>query len=119
MKNIILTNAFSINMLNDSISATFTKLDVADVPGLLGHDWVSAVGHPDTAELFGSVLGTPVPCNRVTVEFDRDTTLVVGQYKGPRLPEGCHILPEGATIEWWMVRPIDWDEVKDYYEGRV
>ena len=35
--------------------------------------------------------------------MDEGTTLFVGQYKGPRLPEGATALPEGAIVEWAMV----------------
>jgi hypothetical protein len=29
--------------------------------------------------------------------------VLVAQYRGPRLPEGATELPEGATIEWYVV----------------
>ncbi len=63
----------------------------------------SAVGHADTAAVFSDVLGIDVPCNRVSVSLDHCTTALVGQYSGPRLPEGATTLPEGATIKWMIV----------------
>lgn len=121
MKRVVLTNAFSINMLSQTTSVSFTHCHPSVVNGILDDaegGFVSAVGHADTAALFSKELGVSVPVNRITVEFDSDTTLVVGQYKGPRLPEGCSELPDGATIEWWLVNAIDWEEVRDFYEGR-
>ena len=64
----------------------------------------SAVGHADTAEILGSLLGRKLDTNRVSIVLDNvDVKLIVGQYKGPRLPEGTKVLPEGAVIEWWIV----------------
>lgn len=67
----------------------------------------SAVGHQDTANLFSNLLGVPVECNRKTLSFDGESeepyTMLVGQYSGPRLPEGTSTLPEGAKIVWWLV----------------
>jgi hypothetical protein len=46
----------------------------------------------------------PVPTNRATVSLKKGDTVVVGQYRGSRLPEGATTLPEGATIQWlWVV----------------
>lgn len=66
---------------------------------------ISVVGHADVAEIISAQLGVGVeiPVNRVSVSLRPGDTLVVGQYVGPRLPEGCKELPEGARIEWYMV----------------
>lgn len=74
----------------------------------------SAVGHADTAALFGKLLSAEVAVNRETVRGFRGDALV-GQYQGPRLPEGTTVLPEGASIQWWYIhwmgnaisRPLD------------
>ena len=36
----------------------------------------------------------------------------MGQYSGPRLPEGSTSLPEGATIKWYLIstEEDDWSE---------
>lgn len=67
---------------------------------LLASGFTSCVGHPDTAALFTEVIGIQVPFARITVALKSGDTAIIGQYRGPRLPEGCHILPEGATIQW-------------------
>ncbi len=69
----------------------------------LATDAMSAVGHADTANVFSNVLGVDVPANRVNVVLKKDDKALVGQYVGPRLPEGCSTLPEGATIKWLLV----------------
>ena len=101
----VITNAFSINMLaREGHDLAFRPCGVENVRNLnRAHGLVSAVGHADTAAVLSSVLGFPVECNRVNVTLDRDHSLVVAQYRGPRLPEGATELPEGATIEFWQV----------------
>jgi hypothetical protein len=68
-----------------------------------GGQVVSAVGHADTAAVFSTILGFPVEPNRVNVRLAPGDIALVGQYVGPRLPEGATTLPHGATIEWWVV----------------
>lgn len=112
----LITNAFSLNMLPagvDVASLTFTRLTAEQAgdwvhsethPDLGGGALESAVGHADTARLFSTILGCPVPCNRATVQVGPETRMLVGQYSGPRLPEGATSLPEGAKVEWFSVR---------------
>ena len=64
---------------------------------------VSAVGHADTASVFSSILGVPVICNRMSVKLTDKDMALIGQLTGPRLPEGCKTLPDGAVIEWWII----------------
>ena len=64
---------------------------------------VSAVGHADTARLFSNILGRNVPAERRTVALGEDDMLLLGQYVGPRLPEGSTTLPEGAAVYWVKV----------------
>lgn len=109
----IVTNAFSINMLPSvemgaerilTAVVAFVPMDVAMVRELLDREeWESAVGHADTAAVFSDVLGVLVQAERVSVTLGRDVNLIVGQYRGPRLPEGATTLPAGAVIEWWRV----------------
>ena len=97
-----LLNAFSLNMLagNADIHVREVSLDTARNLAKIA---TSAVGHADTAAVFADVLGVPVPCNRVSVSLDHCATALVGQYSGPRLPEGATSLPEGAAIKWVVV----------------
>lgn len=74
---------------------------------------VGAVGHADTAGLIASALNlaTVQVHGRITVRLrggpdglwaDAEKALI-GAYTGPRLPEGCTTLPEGAVLEWWVI----------------
>ena len=99
----ILTNAFSLNMLGffpASIQVEELSVGAAREYALSAE---SAVGHADTAAVFADCLGVPVEARRVTVSLQSGSELVVGQYIGPRLQEGATKLPEGATIKWLKV----------------
>lgn len=103
---LIVTNAFSINMLVGHTNISFTHITnqtaVKIFNGSQGYTW--AVGHADTSAILAGALGaTEVNPERVNVLFDGTVPLLVGQYRGPRLPEGTTTLPQGATIEWWLV----------------
>ncbi|OGB93281.1 MAG: hypothetical protein A2Z31_01215 [candidate division NC10 bacterium RBG_16_65_8] len=80
-------------------SVKFEKINSADVPA----DAVSCVGHADTASVFGGIFGREVEVSRTSVSLRQGDRLFVGQYTGPRLPEGATTLPEGATVTWWRV----------------
>ena len=97
-----LLNAFSLNMLTDNADVHVRQVSL-DTARNLAKVCTSAVGHADTAAVFADVLGVPVPCNRVSVTLEDGDTALVGQYSGPRLPEGATTLPEGATIKWVVV----------------
>ena len=119
MKKLIICNAFSLSMLDRVQQMGRDARDCVRVPRPVSGralaefcllmldgeiEWESAVGHADTAAVFSKELGLPILANRVSVKLtDPETRALVGQYVGPRLPEGATRLPEGATIEWWLV----------------
>ena len=97
-----LLNAFSLNMIVGNADISVREVSVT-VAASLASGCTSAVGHADTAAVFSNVLGVEIPCNRVTVALKEGDVALVGQYSGPRLPEGATSLPEGATIKWLTV----------------
>ena len=106
--SLVIANAFSLNMLSLEVGVTNlqvcpTSLEFIREEIEVEGGFTSIVGHADTAAVFSGLLGLDVPCNRATFTMDEGTTLFVGQYKGPRLPEGATSLPEGATVDWAMV----------------
>lgn len=114
-------NAFSLSMLDREIQSRPARdavYESARVPSPVSDEllteycrmmldgqieWESAVGHADTASVFANELGLPIMQNRVSVKLIGETRALIGQYTGPRLPEGATSLPEGARIEWWIV----------------
>ena len=98
-----LLNAFSANMLAEfPVSVHFVEIS-ATVMAKLAQESVSAVGHADTAALFSAILGIEVPCNRISITLKSGENALLGQYSGPRLPEGATTLPEGASIKWVLI----------------
>ena len=95
-------NAFSLNMIVGNADVVVREVS-QKVATILANACVSAVGHADTAAVFSNVLGVAVPCNRATVALKDGDVALVGQYSGPRLPEGATSLPEGAAIKWVVV----------------
>ena len=102
-------NAFALNMIKREGLETvhqpiLREIDLSIAKSNLSDgEWISAVGHTDTAAVFTEQLGQEIPANRITVSLEENDRCLVGQYTGPRLPEGCKSLPEGAKIEWWLV----------------
>jgi hypothetical protein len=103
----ILSNAFSLNMIADLQTTgkviTVTPLTFQQAVEKLSAGFISAVGHTDTARIFTDLLKMYVHPSRATVSLGEGASLIVGQYIGPRLPEGATSLPEGANIRWLLV----------------
>lgn len=97
-----LSNALSLNML-DTSSALNIHIEPVSPTEVSTSNFISVVGHPDTANVIANLLGCEVPFNRCSLSLSADDTLFVAQYKGPRLPEGATELPAGATIEFLKV----------------
>ncbi len=100
-----ITNAFSLNMLA-ILTASIRCVEISAAQAaeiIMTEDVDSAVGHIDTAEMFASELGIQITPKRSTVTLVAGDEIIVGQYTGPRLPEGVTTLPEGATLKWVLV----------------
>jgi len=131
-----LANAFSLNMIQSGYAVTRpisgkTARHLAGViPGQvedtrlgtsvqLEPDYTPAiciVGHKDIMAIINDSLGTKYRSERKTVSLSPGDGVVVGQYIGPRLPEGTTELPEGAVIKWFRVDivaddPLDMSEL--------
>jgi uncharacterized protein DUF1874 len=98
-----LINSFSAGMLTDfPAKVDFSEIDVKTARLIFEKFGLqSAVGHADTAAVFSAALGMPVEFNRTSVSLH--DYAVLGQYVGPRLPEGATQLPEGASIKWLLI----------------
>jgi Domain of unknown function (DUF1874) len=97
-------NAFSLNMISALVAdIKMIQITLAEAKEFLEVGVESCVGHTDTAAVFSQQLEVNIPAARVTVELAHNETIIVGQYSGPRLPEGATALPEGAAIKWYMV----------------
>lgn len=98
-------NSFSPNMLGSfPATVSFKEISVEHVRQELAGGVESSVGHSDTAAVYTDVLGIQVPAVRSTISLQPGDTAIIGQYRGPRLPEGARTLPEGATIQWLCLK---------------
>lgn len=118
-RRLFILNAFSLSMLQANSLWTDNRLAIRhladdearrllEVCAEAKYRLVSGVGHADTARVFSNILGTEVPMNRVSIDFGGGDLLLIGQYSGPRLPEGATELPEGAAIRWFTVQDVSW-----------
>ena len=96
-----LLNAFSLNMLATlPAQPSFEEVTLTEARDALAAGFTCGVGHADTAAVFADTLGMEVPMARITIALKGGDEAIIGQYRGPRMPEGAHKLPEGATIQW-------------------
>lgn len=107
MTKFYIVNAFSLSMLERAdYNVALRPINPAGVRNLMrNHQPESFVGHEDTAAILSSALGVPVAYTRASLHLSGDWSMIVAQYKGPRLALGATELPEGATIEFWQVYP--------------
>lgn len=102
-----ISNAFSFNMIatTQQIPGTirFVEVNLYEGALLAAGSVVSVVGHADTANLFSTLLEREVVFNRASLTLNKGDELLLGQYSGPRLPEGATSLPEGATVKWLLL----------------
>lgn len=104
----ILTNAFSINMLEDETALRFTPVTLEVARVIVQHNSITnVIGHADLDIIVRELLGKKnvLPGKRATVAYKPPEMMLVAQYRGPRLPEGTTQLPKGATIEFWHIAP--------------
>jgi len=107
-----LGNAFSLGMLDVLTGETPVNVECASLSLDEARAYVernsptSTVGHLDTAELYSAMLGSTVEMRRVSTSLIDGDEILVGQYNGPRLPEGAKSLPEGAKVRWILARIV-------------
>lgn len=101
-KNFFVGNAFSLQMLDCSVQhqVTVTPVTIEEVSST---DFVSVVGHQDTAAVCSSILGKEVAFNRTSLRLMPGDVLYVAQVVGGRLPEGVTELPDGFQLTWLKV----------------
>lgn len=100
-----LFNAFSIQMISalEEASVSFKKINIEQAKNLLNNDIDSYIGHADTAVVVSNLLGMEVPAQRRFGTLTSGETAVVAQVLGGRLPEGCTVLPDGMSIQFFQV----------------
>lgn len=99
---VYLGNAFALQMLDLSkvqhVTVTPVTADEASKA-----DFVSVIGHADTAAVVSNLLGKEVVANRASISISKGDVLYVAQLTGGRLPEGSTALPEGFKLTFVRV----------------
>ena len=98
-----LGNAFSLQMIDtkEMHNITVKPLIKEEVNALLyDREFISCVGHADTAAVLDAMLEAHIECNRVNVKLTEDDVLIVAQVMGGRLPEGATTLPDNFTLQF-------------------
>jgi len=104
---IYISNAFSLAMVDgEDLNINIREVNLPDVIHKI-QNFVSIVGHKDTAAVFSSLLNVKIDCNRQSIKLTANDVLYVGQLTGGRLPEGTTTLPENFKIKWLVVRVSD------------
>ena len=107
-RKFILCNAFSLQMFNGSKRIDFEEINQNYAKSLMhNHDVVSAIGHQDTANVLSNIFDKEIIMNRTNVSIDSNTTLIIAQLVGGRLPEGSTTLPEGFKFKFYKVETIE------------
>lgn len=100
-----ITNAFSIQMLPHlATTLSFKPATLEQAMKIMKTNvFISAVGHVDTANVVSNLLNMEIPMNRISVNLKDNDVLLVAQLSGGRLPEGATTIPEGMSIQFWVV----------------
>lgn len=110
-----LLNAFSINMIEEfPAQVGFSAIEIEEARELLEAGFMSAVGHPATAEVLTSRLGLQVEANRVNVTLRPGDVALVAQVNLPRLAEGQVLTADevaAAPVRFFQVKIIDLDQI--------
>jgi len=96
---IYLANAFSLSMveplLQRPITLRFERISAETVKFFLtSQSFISAIGHPATANALSKLLGINIPTNRTTITMSEGDLLIVFQLNIGRLPQGKELTEE-------------------------
>lgn len=100
-----IVNAFSIQMLATAGGVlSFKPISLEQAQKMVKTNvFISAVGHIDTAKVVANMLNATVEMNRISVNLKDNDVLLVAQLSGGRLPEGATTIPDGMSIQFWVV----------------
>lgn len=104
MGKIYLSNAFSLQMISsETTSVNIQEASLEEIQNAVKGEYVSIMGHADTANIVSRILRVNIPVNRVSITLEKGDILYVAQVMGGRLPEGCTILPKDTIIKFFKV----------------
>lgn len=102
----LLSNAFSLQMLDLSKPGSFTvkQLTVEKAIEIFRKEGLeSSVGHAEAAERLSAILGMKVEMNRKSTLLTSGQSIIVAQVTGGRLQEGAVTVPPEYAIKFMLV----------------
>ena len=96
-------NGQSFNAVNGIRRRTTRKVSHEEASQLARDGVISFIGHQDTARVLSGILGVEVPFRRAFGILNPGESILVAQVTGGRLPEGATTLPEGISLQFWVV----------------
>jgi len=97
---IYLANAFSISMVEQLLQRGPVTLRLERISAetakffLTSQSFISAIGHPATANALSKLLGINIPVNRTAISMSEGDLLIVFQISIGRLPPGKELTEE-------------------------
>ena len=94
VKNVFVGNVFTFGFLaNKNVDIKSREITWAEFDKVLNSgNFINYMGHADVAHMVGLEM------NRISISVNKGDVVYLAQYDGPRLPEGCTVLPEGASL---------------------
>jgi hypothetical protein len=100
MRRVVLVNAFSLAMLQQTESLVLVKrITLEEAKKMLQAGFESAVGHESTANVLSQLLGIQIKAERRQITLTSDTILLVFQLLS-RLPEGKILTEELMQVQY-------------------
>ena len=106
MARIILSNAFSVNMLKHDELLFFGQIDLETAKTLAQDGIYSVIGHQSTADLLSAKLGVEIKMNRENYKKESDDSIIVC-LPSKRLDEGKVLTLDELNqidIKFWIIK---------------
>jgi hypothetical protein len=106
MARIVLSNAFSVNMLKHDALLFFGQADLEMAKASVKDGFYSIIGHQSTADLLSAKLNVEVKLNRENYKKEKDDIVIVC-LPSKRLEEGKVLSLEELNqidIKFWIIK---------------
>jgi hypothetical protein len=74
--------------MTEKVAVEFRRASIEEVRTLLSNGFISAIGHPATANVLTKILGMNIPVNRVSIQLQPGDVLIIFQLAVGRLAPG-------------------------------
>ena len=106
MARLVLSNAFSVNMLKHDALLFFGQIDLETAKTLAHDGFYSIIGHQSTADLLSAKLDVEIKLNRENYKKEKNDAIIVC-LPSKRLEEGKVLSLEELEqidIKFWVIK---------------